>query len=214
MDKYPLIGVSIIAVVLLVLGSLTNVVGYQTVQSSNQKVIQDEVNQKELLFQTILDIANNREIQRVILNSEIRREGFFNLDTRFSVFTPHVLTKAELNTAYHIGLILSKNFDVSKIHSMFEQYRSSNQALQKEITAVIEKNNELKREIMQLSNSNCDCECGSRVTVSQYPIIVCMILNIMLMFVFFLVWYLHIGNNLAITIEILLELFHCPGWTP
>jgi len=34
MDRNPLIGVSIIAVVLLVLGSLTNVVGYQTVQSS------------------------------------------------------------------------------------------------------------------------------------------------------------------------------------
>jgi len=35
MQKYPLIGVSIIAVVLLVLGSLTNVVGYRSVQSSS-----------------------------------------------------------------------------------------------------------------------------------------------------------------------------------
>jgi len=34
MEKNPLIGASIVAVVLLVLGSLTNVVGYQTVQSS------------------------------------------------------------------------------------------------------------------------------------------------------------------------------------
>ena len=33
MDKKPLIGVSICAVVLLILGSLTNVVGYQTVKS-------------------------------------------------------------------------------------------------------------------------------------------------------------------------------------
>jgi len=37
MDKYPLIGVSICAVVLLVLASLTNVVGYQAVQSSALK---------------------------------------------------------------------------------------------------------------------------------------------------------------------------------
>ncbi len=36
--KKPLIVVSICAVVLLVLGSLNNVVGYQTVQSSNQKI--------------------------------------------------------------------------------------------------------------------------------------------------------------------------------
>ena len=35
MDKNSLIGVSIIAVILLFLGSFTNVVGYQTVQSSN-----------------------------------------------------------------------------------------------------------------------------------------------------------------------------------
>ncbi len=34
MNKYPLIGVSILAVVLLVLGSLSNVVGYQSIQSS------------------------------------------------------------------------------------------------------------------------------------------------------------------------------------
>ena len=34
MDKYPLIGVSICAVVLLILGSLTNVVGYQSVKST------------------------------------------------------------------------------------------------------------------------------------------------------------------------------------
>ncbi len=84
MDKKPLIGVSICAVILLILASLSNVVGYQTVQSSNQTVIDNEVNQKEVLFQTILDIANNKEIQRIILKSQINREGFFNPELRFS----------------------------------------------------------------------------------------------------------------------------------
>ncbi len=37
--------VSLCAVVLLVLGSLSNVVGYQTVQSSNQSVIKERINQ-------------------------------------------------------------------------------------------------------------------------------------------------------------------------
>jgi hypothetical protein len=208
MHKNPLIGVSIIAVVLLVLGSLTNVVGYQAVQSSNQKAINSEVNQKELLFQTILDIANNNEIQRVILNSEIIRGGFFNPDSRFSVFTPHVLTKTELNTAYHIGLIVSKNFDVSRIYSMFERYRGSNQVLQKEITAVIEKDATLNGEITQLSNSKCDCGYNSGVTTWPFPVI-CTILLILGFFSFFLVWYLHIGNNFAIMIEILTGIFNC-----
>jgi len=62
--KKPLIGVSILAVVILLLGSLVNVVGYQTVQTSQNNLIKEKNNQKELLFQTILDLANNKEIQQ------------------------------------------------------------------------------------------------------------------------------------------------------
>ena len=76
MDKKPLIVVSICAVVLLVLGSLSNVVGYQSVQSSQQNIIKERINQRELLFQTIVDIANNKEIQRIILKSQMSR-GIF-----------------------------------------------------------------------------------------------------------------------------------------
>ncbi|VVB59121.1 Uncharacterised protein [uncultured archaeon] len=46
MDKNPLIGVSTITVIILVLASLTNVVGYQAVQSSNPYPIVEYV-QKE-----------------------------------------------------------------------------------------------------------------------------------------------------------------------
>ena len=46
MDKKPLIGVSILAVVLLVLGSLSNVVGYQSVQTITTEYHQRE-NQSE-----------------------------------------------------------------------------------------------------------------------------------------------------------------------
>jgi len=67
--KKPLIGVSILAVVILLLGSLVNVVGYQTVQTSQNNLIKEKNNQKELLFQTILDLANNKEIQQIIHKS-------------------------------------------------------------------------------------------------------------------------------------------------
>jgi len=181
--------------------------------ASNSDIIrEDKVDQKELLFQTILDIANNREIQRVILNSEIRRGGFFNLDTKFSIFTPHVLTKTELNTAYHIGLIVPKNFDVSRIRSMIERYRSSNQALQKEIIAIIEKDATIKGELRQLSNSKCDCENNSGVTSWPFPII-CAILGAIGVFFIFLWWWLHVGIYILIIIEILGQIFNCP-WTP
>jgi len=208
MDKRPLIGISICAVVLLILGSLTNVVGYQTVQSSNQKVISDEIDQRELLFQTIVDIANNKEIQAVILKSQIGREGFFNPDLKFVVIDTPVLTKNQLKQMYIVGLMLSKIISKSKINSMVEQYQVNNQWVQKEITAIIEKDTTIKGELTHLSNSKCDCEDSSGVTVWHFPVI-CTILLVLGFLSFFLVWYLHIGNNFAIIIEILDSIFNC-----
>lgn len=170
MKKYPLIGVSIFAVVVLILASLSNVVGFQSVQSSNQKVINDEVDQKDLLFQTIVDIANNKDIQRIILKSQLSREGFFNPDGRFSEFNTPVLTKNALKHMYLIGSMLSKIISKSRIHSMLEQYQVSNPGMQKEISAVIEKNPIINREITQLSNSECDCENEKTMNWS-FPVI-------------------------------------------
>ena len=167
MNKYPLIGVSICAVVLLILGSFTNVVGYQTVQSSNQNIISEEINQKELLFQTIVDIANNKEIQRVILKSQISK-GIFPVSN-----TP-VVTKQQVRQMYFIGMILSKVISKSKIHSLVEQYKLNNQGMQKEITAVIEKDAILKEEMMELSNLKCDC--GNDKTMNWSFPVLCMLL--------------------------------------
>jgi len=169
MKKYPLIGVSICAVVLLVLASLSNVVGYQTVQSSNQNTINTKVNQRELLFQTIVDIVNNKEIQRIILKSQISKAGFFNPDARFSIFDLPVLTQNQLKQMYFIGLILTKVISKSRIHSMVEHYQITPE-IQKEISAVIENNPTIKEEITQLQNSECDCE-NENIAQSTYPII-------------------------------------------
>jgi len=179
MKKIPLIGFSIIAVVLLVFGSLINVVGYQTVQSSNQKVIHSEVDQKELLFQTILDIANNREIQRLLLNSDMKKgtERFFDPGMIFSIFTPHVLTKKYLNSTYNIGSILTKTLSKSKIHSILQQNQISNQGVQKEITAIIEENDTLNNEMNQLADLHCDCKKNS-TTGWSFPVLCAFLLPI------------------------------------
>jgi len=190
MKRYPIIGISIIAVILLILSSLTNVVGFQAVQSSNQKIIKEEVNQKELLFQTIIDIVNNKEIQKIILNSEMRggMGRFFVPHMKLSLFTPHVLTKTYLNSAYNMGLILSKTISTSKIHSILERYQMSHQGIQKEITAAIEKDATLNGEIMQLSNSKCDCENGNTTRIWNFPILCTLLLPIV--YFIFLIWSL------------------------
>jgi hypothetical protein len=120
MDRNLLIGISICAGVLLILVSLSNVVGYQTVQSSNQKLINEEINQKEVLFQIIVDIANNKEIQGIILKSQISRGEFFHPDVKFSMFNDPVLTKNQLKQMYLIGVVLSKIITKSQVHSILE----------------------------------------------------------------------------------------------
>ena len=178
MNKYPLIGGSICAVVLLVLASLTNVVGYQTVQASNQKIISTEVSPKELLFQTIIDMANNKDIQKVILGSELTGKRFFDFNMRYMTFKFPVITEKLLNRIYAMGVIFTKTINKSIIHSLIEQYQVNDKGIQKEISAVIEKNTLLKGELTQLASSKCDCENNSEVTPSYIPLIACAILGI------------------------------------
>jgi hypothetical protein len=165
------LGVSIVAVVVLILASLTNVVVFQTVQSSNQKIINNEADQKELLFQTIVDIANNKEIQRIILKSQITNRKFFESDIKFPAFNTPILTKNHLKQMYLIGLMLSKIISKSRMQSMVQQYQFNNQEMQKEISAVIEKDATLKGEITQLQNSECDCENGNTTGFWHFPVI-------------------------------------------
>jgi hypothetical protein len=149
--KWLITGISIIVVILLTLTSLSNVVGYQTVQTSQENLIKERINQRELLFQTIVDIANNKEIQRIILKSQMNR-GIFP-QSEF----PDV-TKNQIRQMYFLGIILSKVVSKSSIQSIAGKYQFSNQEIQKEITAVIEKDAIINSEITQLQDSECDCE--------------------------------------------------------
>jgi hypothetical protein len=187
MKKYPLIGGSIIAVVLLVLSSLTNVVGYQTSQSSNQNPVNVEVNQKEMLFQTILDIANNKEVQKTILNSEVRREGFFYSLVRFSPSAPQVLKKDSLNRMYFVGLMFSKIISKSRMHSFLERHQVLNQEIQNKINTVVEEDATLKGKMTQLSNMKCDCGNDSTVTWN-FPV-VCTLLTPIVLFLWVMVYW-------------------------
>jgi hypothetical protein len=148
--KWLAIGISTVSVILLVLTSLSNVVGYQTVQTSQQNLIKERISQRELLFQTICDIANNKEIQRIILESQISRGIFPTSELP-------IVTKNQLKMMYFMGLILSKFVSKSKMQSIMVKYPFDNHKIQMEISAVIEMNLTLKGEITQLQQFNCDC---------------------------------------------------------
>ena len=177
MDKKPLIGISVCAVVLLVLGSLSNVVGYQTVQTSQQNLIKERINQKDLLFQTIVDIANNKEIQRIILKSQMSRGIVPTSEIP-------VITKNQIRQMYFLGLILSKVISKSRMQSMVQQYQLLNPITQEEINAVIEKDVTFDREMTQIVNSECDCE-NEQAPSWSFPVL-CFILNVLMIIPLFL----------------------------
>jgi hypothetical protein len=94
------------------------------------------------------------------------------------------------------------------MHSILERYQVNNQGVQKEITAVIEKDATIKGELTQLSNSKCNCRNNSGVTVWHFPVI-CTILGGIVMFVAFFMWWLHIGTNILKILGNLVEIFNC-----
>lgn len=166
------IGISVVAVVILVFGSLTNVIGYQTLQVSQQNTIKERINQRELLFQTIVDIVNNREIQGIILKSQMSGGIFPQSEIP-------VVTKNQIRQMYFLGLILSKVISKSRIQSIIGQYQFSNQEIQKEISTVIEKDATPNWEISQLKDSECDCENGN--TFSWHFPIICGVLFLLVL---------------------------------
>ena len=204
MDKKPLIGVSILAVVLLVLGSLSNVVGYQSVQSSNQSVIKERINQKELLFQTICDIVNNKEIQRIILKSQMSRGIFPTSEI-------HLVTKNQLKMMYFLGMILSKVVSKSRIQSMIGKYQFNNQEIQKEMSVVIEKDTIINSEITLFKNSDCACE--KVISVQSNFTLLCVLLIPIVLVLYLLSLVSRIFGLIYSLVEIIGMTLNC-SWAP
>ena len=160
-----------LGIILLFIGvSIAPTINFNTVKASQQNEIKERINQTELLFQTICDIANNKEIQRILLKSQMSR-GIFPT----SEFP--VVTKQQIRQMYFLGLILSKFIGKSRIQSVIGKYQFNSQEIQKEISTVIEKNAILNSEITQLKDSECDCEKEN--TIEWHFPVICIILSIM-----------------------------------
>jgi hypothetical protein len=152
-----------IGIILLFVGvTIAPTININTVKASQQNVIKERINQRELLFQTIVDISNNKEIQRVILKSQMSRGIFPTSEIP-------VVTKNQIRQMYFLGLILSKVISKSRMQSMVQQNQFNNQEMQKEISAVIEKDTIINSEITLLKDSDCDCE--DTTAIWHFPIL-------------------------------------------
>ncbi len=170
------------------------------VQSSSQIKISNEVNQIDLLFQTICDIVNNKEMQRLVLTSQMSR-GIFTT----SEFP--LVTKNQIRQIYFLGLILSKIMSNSRMQSLIVKHHLMNPEIQPEILALIEKNSLVQAEITQVKSSECDCK-NENTKVMYYPII-CSILLSLYFIGLFLFYSFRLGVILVIVADVLLTLFQC-----
>ncbi|MCX6664650.1 MAG: hypothetical protein NT038_01110 [Euryarchaeota archaeon] len=200
MKRMHIIGISVVSVLIIILASLINVVGYQTVQSTNQITINNEGNQRELLFQTIADIANNKEIQQIILKFQVSRKGLFYPNEKFPTLNTPPVTKNQIKNLYFIGLFFIKVISKSKMQSMLEKYQFNNPEIQQELSTIIEKNATLNREVKQLSSSECGCD-NEQTPTFGLPVL-CTILLSFFSFIFFLL----IINGVAFFIALMM------GW--
>jgi hypothetical protein len=191
------LGVTFTVICVIVLASFTNIVFVHTVTSSKLTSIKNDIVQKDLLFQTILDIANNKEILKIIQNSESRGSlkkilqptttKLLFIKMRFNTFLPppSFLTKKYLEYAYIMGVKLSKTLRVSTIYSILERFQVDFREIYKEITSAIGKNNELYKKVEQLSDAQCNCE--KNVTLAWHFPVICAILSVIWIFLF-IIW--------------------------
>jgi hypothetical protein len=197
MNKYPLIGGSICAVVLIVLASLTNVVGYRIVQASNQKVINKEINPKVVLVQTIIDILDTPELQPFF----IQHTKEWKNNQRFTVIDnePNSLVQSVLKIKERIHFSLLSDKPASLYRSLMydydQGYKIMNLVGEKEVIAMMKsitfttpqvindlknilmKNDNLKEKITRLSIINKEVKTDTQ-SGEQMPII-CFILLIL-----------------------------------
>lgn len=181
MIKKPLIVFSILAVFLLILSSLVNVVGYQTVQTYQNNLIKERNNTKEVLFQTILDIANKKEIQQIIQKSPLINANTLYKYSKLLKST----TKQQIKKMYFIGQFFSKIISKSRIQSMIQKHSLITPEMQKKIDSIIENDPILNEEITQLSGSDCGCD-NSETFQWGFPIICTMLL--VMMGILFIPW--------------------------
>jgi len=140
------------------------IVSFQPVLAKDTISFEKKSDIKELL-ETVIDIANNKEIQRIFLKSQINRGLFTKADIKFS------LTKNQLRLMFLIKLFLSKSISKSMMQSLASKYQLDNQETQKEISDVVKNAFKLNSEIVRAQNSECNCEKKNLLDWWSFPII-------------------------------------------
>ena len=224
--KKIVLGVVLSVFILVSTPALANIVQTEIQSPSKDTLIEDEINPKELLFQIIMDMAENKDIQKIVENSEFEIELnkekstllFIKLFLKnpkviFSMFFSRpVLSKDYLNYVYNLGLKISETLDESDIELAVDSIHVKNPRIQEEIFNIIEGNNELNKKMEKISHLTCGCNNdNAEFTNWDFPII-CDIVSAIVVFGFLIFFVFDGPGIIYITGLILNKIFNC-GWT-
>jgi len=181
----------------LVLGTFILFIGL-AVQPSTANIKPDklDVESKEFLFQTIIDIANNKELKN-LFEQEKNNDFFLDFDSnlrgiyrklifrnpnllRSLIVTKPTITHDYLNFAFEQGNKLINIIGEDRALEIIESITITNPTISNGLSNIIEKNEEIKNKIAEIKIMNQ--ELNPTLPFEGYPII-CAIL-LMLTFTF------------------------------
>ena len=167
---------SILTGTLLILGSLSSTVGYQSLQTSRQTITKGTTTRLTIL-QTILTLANAEEIQS--------RTGFPGT----SISKPRA-NVAQLSFLYALGTILVKTIGIARAAQLAQNFLVTHPAILTKVKNVPNLNQTLQVQLSRLSQDACGCSLDD----TRFPALC----TIMLLIFF---GYVFISNFILVEIE-------------
>ena len=169
--------ISIIAVSLLTLVSFSNVVGYNTVKTSHEELIESKYSFdecKDYLFQTIVEISENPEIKDII------KSNYKPQRTILPFRRNNADLKVEhLELLYKIGLKIMDRLGEEQVKDLMENLESEKPEFADDLESVVMGNDELRERIYTLNKMNS----GELYTTDfEDTPIICLIAVVLLLF--------------------------------
>jgi hypothetical protein len=185
------------------------------------KIVEEEIEPKEYLLQTIIEIANNPEVKD-LLSQNGKKAGFFNYDNNFRnlylklllrnprtflsmLFTRPSMTTNYLDSTLTKGCKIANTIGEDEVYDITESISISNPEFFEELDSIIMKNEELSTRIETLKEMK---EEITPFVTSNGAAVICLVLGLILVpsFITALIYYglaqLAQGNPAAVGVFI------------
>jgi hypothetical protein len=161
-EKQILIGILFFCYLLIGTPAIASIVTDRTNPTFNKEITPQIIaNKKELLFQVIIDIANNKDLNQLIYVQSTFQQTIAPIPAK-------KFTRNFLENVYILGKVLSRMINPYTIQRLYnKQTLISEQVLRNNIFKIINKDSNLKKNIEILLERQCDCG----IALWNFPII-------------------------------------------